>query len=210
VDPDRISDRIEDDPERENRRLMEILRWVRAYRACPDRQRLEAGGFHFPPVDPDIDPDSDWVRFERWMRGEALSWDYEDEFGVLEDPDAMSDGQVKAEVERIMERLASRNVVVTLNEGVPDRVAYLYLRRELREGGEFDFAGEGTFAQMGCSAHCPSCHQRPWCDSGAALAWVEDEEARRMVVPDEVLPHLVDPLPTIGALRDRERAAQVA
>jgi len=63
-----------DDLELENRQLLNLSQWVCLYGACPDRAKLEARGFLYPPVDPGFDPDSDWLRFERWMKGEPLTW----------------------------------------------------------------------------------------------------------------------------------------
>jgi len=38
-----------DDLELENRQLHDLLDWVDKYKECPDRRKLEAQGYRFPP-----------------------------------------------------------------------------------------------------------------------------------------------------------------
>ena len=51
-----------DDPELENRQLLALMDWVRAYQALADRREMEKRGYLYPPVDPDCDPDTDWLQ----------------------------------------------------------------------------------------------------------------------------------------------------
>src|SRR3972149_3447691 len=60
--------------ERENDQLRQLLDWVTAWYREPDRQSMTARGYEFPPIDPDFDPDTDWLRLERWLRHEPLGW----------------------------------------------------------------------------------------------------------------------------------------
>ena len=46
-----------DDLARENRALRDLLDRVEKYTTSRDRNRLEAEGYHFPPIDPGISPE---------------------------------------------------------------------------------------------------------------------------------------------------------
>jgi hypothetical protein len=143
--------------------LAELLRWVMAWRLCPDRAFLERMGFLYPPVDPGIDPDTDWLRFERWMRGEPLEWTYRQTFGALRDPETMTDAELARELELVLERLASRSVALSIPPEVPDRDLYEYLYRELASGS-FEVCAQGTQTFLtGCSGDCEHCFQQRWC-----------------------------------------------
>jgi hypothetical protein len=52
--------------------LRHLLDWVEKYTEYRDRKRLEAEGYHFPPIDPDISPEEDWYRFKEWIHGHPL------------------------------------------------------------------------------------------------------------------------------------------
>ena len=165
-----------DDPARENRTLNLLLRWVRAYRQTPGRSDMERRGYHFPPVSPDCDPDSDWIRFERWMKHEPVTWQAEELVGRLRPADQLTDEEVGAALERVEGILAERGVVVDLCRGIPDRLVYEYLRESLA-GSEFEFMGPATTCHLdGCTGYCPDCFQRPWCATGREEAWPEDLE----------------------------------
>jgi hypothetical protein len=174
------------DPQLEGRQLRRLLRWVEAYERCPDRKRLTRRGFEFPPVIPDFDPDADWLRFERWMGQDAVEWSFTADFGALKPEEDLSDEELETELERIEELLAGRGVVIGLNDAVPDRIVYRYLKREL-ETSTFEFLPKNTQCHLdACTGYCPGCVQRPWCDIGQEDTWPEDEEAGRMLVPAEV------------------------
>ena len=174
------------DPQLENRQLRRLLQWVEAYERCPDRKRLARQGFEFPPVVPDFDPDADWLRFERWGGHNAVEWSFTAEYGALRAEEELSDEELAAELERIEDLLAERNVAVGLNREVPDRIVYKYLKQEL-ETSTFEFLPKNTHCYLdACNGYCPGCIQRPWCDVGHEGTWKEDEEAGHMVVPQEV------------------------
>jgi hypothetical protein len=152
-----------EDPVLENGRLQALLVWVDAYTACPNRKALQKRGFEFPPVDPDCDPDSDWLKFERWMKGLPLDWSYEAEFGGLKDPDTLTDVQVERELERVLGLLETRQVYSGLSEEVPPRVEYACIVKQLKET-RFEYVAPGTNCVLtGCSGDCEECLQRPWC-----------------------------------------------
>lgn len=52
--------------------LMLLVKWVAAWRSCESRQKMKAMGLADPPVTPSCDPDTDWLRFERWVKGARL------------------------------------------------------------------------------------------------------------------------------------------
>jgi hypothetical protein len=166
------------DPLLENRQLRGLVTWVAAYDACPSRKELADLGYLFPPVEPDIDPDTDWVRFERWVRGEPTRWSFVAEYGSLPDAADLPNDRLPAEYERLVRALADRGVTVDFHEGVPTRLAYEHLREELL-GEEFAFLAPGTTCHItGCTGYCPDCFQRPWCESGSEYPWPDDEEIR--------------------------------
>lgn len=174
------------DPESANRRLRSLLQWVRAYRDCPDRGGMERMGFLYPPVYPGMDPDNDWLMFERWMRGEPLAWRLNPEEISLADPQGLSDDELDKRLEALAALLESRGVVLDVQEGVPSRLICAYLRERLAEM-RFEYLAPGTTWHLtGCDGCCPECFQRPWCDTGRESNWAEDEEAGEMVVPESV------------------------
>jgi hypothetical protein len=195
------------DPEAETRRLEDLVSWAHAYRESPNRRAMEVRGFQFPPVTPDIDPEADWDRFERWMRRDPVDWNFVERFGPVADPEGLTDADVDAELDRIRLALEQGGVLLELQEDLPPRLALCYLRREL-SATRFDFAGTGGWWHMdGCAGCCPECVQRPWCEAGACTCWPEDEAAGLMVVPQEVEPYLTRTLPTAAELQDAEAAA---
>ena len=147
-----------------------IVRWADAYARWPSRAEMQKRGFLYPPVSPDCDPDSDWVRFERWMRHEPLTWNFRREFGPLRFPSEMNDAEIEAEVDRIEGLLAQRGVVVDIPETVPARSLYAYLLEELTNT-DFEFLGPATQCHLtGCTGDCEGCFQRPWCEAAEELA----------------------------------------
>ncbi len=163
LDPTPVTDTPED-AEAENGHLRALLKWAYAYRMCPDRKKLESRGFMFPPVEPDCDPDTDWLRFERWMRGKPTEWRYADDFGPLKQAAALSDSEIEKALKTVVKNLAKRNMLVEFQPGIPARLVYSYLRDEL-DRQSFEFLAPGTTCHLdGCHGSCPDCFQRPWCD----------------------------------------------
>jgi len=154
VDLEEVWAPMSDDTELENRQLAHLLDWLMTYRAHPDRAEMEAMGFEFPPVEPDIDPDTDWMRFERWVRGAPLQWNFRDEYGPMREASAMSDDQLEEELGQLISFLEDRRVDVSLEETVPARVKYMHLRRIL-EDTSFDHTAPGSFCVIGCNSYCP-------------------------------------------------------
>lgn len=176
-----------DDPALENRQLAHLLDWVMTYRAHPDRRRMEGMGYEFPPVEPDIDPDSDWIRFERWIRGEPLQWHFEDTYGQLPALTTMSDEETETETHKVTTFLAERGIEVDLRWSAPVRVKYMFLDKLLR-GAAFDYTNEDSTCIIGCDSYCPECLQRPWCEMGLDFDWNGEDRNGRKAVPAELLP----------------------
>ena len=153
-------------PDVENRQLNALLNWVQAYSQLPDRKLMEGRGYRFPPVDPDCDPDSDWIRFERWLTGQATEWQYEDAFGPLMEPGALTYCQVEVELQKVIENLEQRGVCVDVRPELPALRSYEHLYETLRRE-RFEFVGERTTIHLdGCDYDCPNCSARRICEMG--------------------------------------------
>ncbi|MFQ6116624.1 MAG: hypothetical protein ACE5NG_21425 [bacterium] len=175
-----------DNLELENRQLEHLLDWVIKYQECPDRKKLEAEGYLFPPTYPGIDPDTDWLIFERWMQGMPVRAKMKDQLQggfLFREPESMTDEEIEAELERFFTHLADSHFSIDLVEDLPPRLVYILLREVLKE--EFEFIAAGRWHINGCGGYCPRCVQRPWCEAGGNLCWPEDEEAGHMVLPEE-------------------------
>ncbi|MBN2451643.1 MAG: hypothetical protein JXR77_14740 [Lentisphaeria bacterium] len=173
------------DPELECRRLNSLLTWVWAYGKYRTREAMEAAGFAFPPIEPDCDPDTDWLRFEKWVNGRLVRESLRHKLAmdeVLGPPDAMTDAQIREALAALLAALARLQTEVLPCPGMPDRLAYEELHALLDE--EVELLAPGTTCCIdGCSGYCPECLRRPWCEYGLAL-WPEDEDAGCMVVPE--------------------------
>jgi hypothetical protein len=163
------------DPQLENSQLKDLWDWVTAYRACPNQKQLVRQGYRYPPIDPDIDPRSDWLRFERWMLGEPLTWNFVEEHGDLMDPDLLTDCQVAVELDRLVDLLGQRGVCLGMPPSVPEREVYAYLFKELPVT-RFDHTGPGTWCVLdGCNGYCEGCFQARWCDIAGELEELTEE-----------------------------------
>jgi len=161
------------DPELENRQLRQLWDWVEAYRQCPVRSVMENKGYEFPPIEPDCDPDSDWVRFERWMTGQPVEWNFARDFGEVIDPDTLTDCQAEFELKKIEELLAERGIRLMFTEGVPARAILAYLKRELQTS-QFEYlAPNAEITLMGCTGWCEDCFQQKWCETARDI-WAEE------------------------------------
>ncbi|MFQ5823415.1 MAG: hypothetical protein ACE5JB_05105 [bacterium] len=194
-----------DDLELENRQLQHLLDWVTKYQACPDREKLETEGYLFPPVDPDIEPDSDWLIFELWIKGKPVRAKMKDQLTgkfLLIEPDTITDKEIEAELERLFAHLADSYFCIDFNEGLPPRLVYILLREVLEE--EFEFIAAGRWHITGCEGYCPGCVQRPWCEADGNSCWPEDEEAGHMVVPEIVRRYVSSSPGSLEVLRRSE------
>lgn len=176
-----------DDLELENRQLLNLLDWVKKYQECNSRKKMEDQGYEFPPISFCIDPNSDWLRFERWMAGRKIRGKLEDQLlndFQLKNPDELTDDEIVEELKRLQNHLSKLHFSVDLNEGLPPRLVYEDLLDTL--GDEFELIARGCWHLDGCTGYCPDCFQRPWCEFGTESCWDEDEDAGVMVFPENV------------------------
>ena len=179
------------DPQLECRQLLNLLEWVRAYEKHPDRQTMEGHGYDFPPIDPDCDPDTDWLRFETWMRRETVREKLRNKLAleeVLLPSTELTDAQIEQALTHVLPALERLQISFERDEGMPARLFYEEVLEALEE--DYEILAPGTTWHLdGCDGFCPECRRRPWCDNGLTL-WPEDEEAGCMVVPDAVRPYV--------------------
>ena len=135
-------------PELEHRGLSRLWDLVCAYRLCPNPKKLMRLGFDYPPMHPDIDPWTDWLRFGRWVNHEPLMWKYVDLHGPLLSAASLTDAQLSVELERIIDRLAEAGVVVDPLGNMPDRELYRFLETDLPTH-EFLHLAPGTWCHIG-------------------------------------------------------------
>lgn len=179
------------DLDRENARLKSLLDFIEQYKQAGSREAMEiiSGGFCFPPIYPGIEPESDWYRFELWLRGEPTRKTIEEQMPatfLLKNPDDIPEEEMEAELEKLLEAVGQANFGISLNEGIPARLFYRHVREWIGEKFELSGPGGGGWSYDGCSGYCPGCFQRPWCDSGQDLCWPEDEKAGTMFLIEEV------------------------
>lgn len=180
------------DLDMENRRLKSLLDFVHEYQRCGSKKAMEAiaGTYRFPPIFPGISPESDWFRFEQWMQGEPVRKKLAEllpENSHFRSPEEIGDDEIESETDRLAKTLYEAGYSIELNDDIPDRLVYAYLFEELGETFELDGPDySGGWVLSGCSGYCPGCFQRPWCESGQNLCWLEDEEAGKMYLIDEL------------------------
>lgn len=197
-----------DDLARENRALRHLLDWVEKYTTYRDRNRLEAEGYHFPPIDPGISPEEDWYRFKEWIHGHPLRAKLKSQLLVDYIPKAveqLTDAEVEQEIGALADHLANVNVQVDLQGALPPRLLYAHLLEILDE--DFDILVSGMWHIDGCSGYCPGCFQRPWCDTGQNLCWQEDEAAGTIALIAAVQ-NYVSPSPIALPLLQQRQAEQ--
>jgi hypothetical protein len=177
----------------ERRQLRHLLDWVEAYERLGSRKAMQKKGYDFPPIDPDCDPWTDWLRFETWLKGEPISMPLREKLNLkvdLRPAETMSDAEIKAAIDEMTEALAELQWVAEPCEGMPDRLYYEELIAVLDD--EYEILAPGTTCHLnGCTGYCPGCLRRPWCFNGR-MRCSEDVEAHRMVVPDKVRSYVTD------------------
>lgn len=153
------------------RRLERLERWVVAF----DRPHgAESGVSPWPePAGPGSvgRRDDEWLRYDRWMRGEPLRWSYVREYGAPPPADALDEEAMRRELQVIATNLEKRGVILSLQDGVPLSLAYAYVTSVIT-WEEFEFTAPNVFTVLdGCDGDCPGCFQRAWCASGCDLSW---------------------------------------
>lgn len=176
-----------DDLELENSRLSHLLDWVNKYAECRHRKQMESCGYDFPPIDPGIEPDSDWYRFERWMQGKPIRKTLREQLPANyapEEPEALNDDELLTALDKLTMLLREIGISVDYIDDVPPRLRYVELLGTLDD--EFELLDGGAWHLDGCTGYCPDCFQRPWCETGSQSCWSEDKEAGGM--------HLIEPV----------------
>ncbi len=149
LDPEEVWWPNPDDPRLDNRQLQSLVRWARAYRACPDRKVLSKRGFAYPPVFPGFDPDNDWLVFERWMNRQPLTWSMVEELKDVRKPEDMTDEEIEEELESLLEKLEERQVRVDFMDNAPSRTQYENLIKILKKS-RFDYLAKGVYEHIFC------------------------------------------------------------
>jgi len=182
---DEVMDFYPQDLEIENRRLSNLLVFTMEYMTYGSQEAMESIGHHFPPVFPMISPENDWLRFEKWMKGEVTIQKFKDRlpdnYVIIPEAD-LSDEDLEDELKTVKKLLANTGYYMALNDGIPKRLEYQQMLDALEDE---DMGGEG-WHNDGCSGYCPGCIQRPWCESGEEMTWGEDEKAGKMKFPEEL------------------------
>jgi hypothetical protein len=93
------------------------------------------------------------------------------------DSAAMSDEEIRAKLEHVVEVLEHSNVVLDFVSNVPLRVAYDYFVKECLSDGVCCKKPVVGFEQHldGCTGSCEECFQEPYCETAREL---EEEEAK--------------------------------
>lgn len=178
---------VEEDPKVHLRQLRRLLQWVEVYEIHQDRNILKKLGYEFPPVQPCIEPESDWLRFERWMAGQPVTHtlrDYLPDGQVFLPEEHLSDKELSEKIAILLDGLEKMNCQLAINQDIPIRLTYNFLVEYLDEPMEILVGG--IWNLDGCTGYCPECFQRPWCLSGGNLLWQEDEAAGEMYLIDAV------------------------
>ena len=196
----------------ENRRLQNLVDFIEDYRRYGSQDVMEAvtGEYQFPPIFPGISPESDWYRFELWLRGEATQMPLADMFAdqpAFCKSEEISDEDIEDELDRLIEAIENANIRLGLNDGLPPRLLYAFLHEILEDTF---LVSDGSMVIDGCTGYCPGCVQRPWCQSGQDICFREDVEAGKIHFTEELAPyvsaepHSLEALLKIQAKQDAE------
>jgi hypothetical protein len=113
----------------ENRQLQHLLDWVSKYQECPNRKKLEAEGYLFPPINPGIDPDTDWLVFKRWVQGKPVRAKMKDQLSggfLSSEPESMTDEEVETVLERFFTHLAATHKQASKVDCISMRICLFY------------------------------------------------------------------------------------
>jgi hypothetical protein len=204
VDPRQILNvNFENDLKRINKVMHILLSWLDAYRATPDRATLQKQGFRYPPVEPGINPETDWDKFEKWANNDA-SRKKQMDLDILSDQELaqLTPEEVTQALDKLLKGLASKNVVLDFEDALPDRLLYHEIVESLREEPLTKTSPSMQQRVLGgCNSYCPECVRRPWCEDGNTM-FPEDEDAGRIVYPEQTK-HYVSPAPGSLALLEQ-------
>jgi hypothetical protein len=187
LDPEQVFFPSPDDLAWENRRLQSLLDWVDKYSVLQSRKKMEADGYLYPPVEPDLSPDNDWFVFKRWIKGHRVRLSGLEQLATPytpKDPEQLSDKELLSELDHLYDLLDKSQFCVDFQEGIPPRLVYENLIEMLKEN--FEIMTGGFWVLSACTGYCPDCFQRPWCELGTASCWSEDKKIGEMFLHDSV------------------------
>jgi hypothetical protein len=195
LDPAPVLDFTPLDLDLENRRLENLRGFTLAYQQLGGREQMEAvhGKCTWPPIIPGIDPESDWYRFERWVRGEPVREPIANQFSLHEKfrpATEVPEAEIEAETQRLIDLIEATGNGVSLRDGIPAHLVYKNLLEWIGEPHELSGLGGGGWFYDGCSGYCPGCFQRPWCETGNSSCWTEDEKAGKIHYTEELQPYV--------------------
>ena len=175
--------------------MLSLLDFVKRYQQYGSEEVMKKveGEFIYPPIFPGIGPWSDWYRFERWMRGESVSEPIINQFTLHEKflpAEELDDTKIESELERLIKAIEATGNGISLQDGVPARLAYKEIMEWAGEDHELIGSMGGGWFYDGCSGYCPGCFQRPWCEFGNSSCWREDEEAGKIHFTEELKPYV--------------------
>lgn len=154
--------------------LKQLERWAVAF-SEDGKEAMQARGFEFPPIQPGYGPETDWLRFERWMTGQPLSWDVKEMAAKMPLADELSDADVERNWAYLTDLIAEKGVVVDYPDSVSLRRRYDRLVSELRDS-DFEVVDDRTTTHLtGCDGDCESCPFKDECPCMEDFMWDEEE-----------------------------------
>ncbi|KAA3637586.1 MAG: hypothetical protein DWQ02_06505 [Bacteroidetes bacterium] len=186
LDPAEVVQYFTEDLDHLNRIYAGLLKFTQKYLEHQSKELMELTGDPFPPVFPGISPDSDWYRFERWVRGESVRETIKAQLPdslTIKASSELTDDELPEAINSILKAMADKGFYVDLKD-IPDRLFYEYVLDWIEE--EHELCPGGGWHLDGCTGYCPGCIQRPWCDVGKSSVWPEDEDEGKMTLPEEL------------------------
>ncbi len=164
LDPDEIMVTDPNDPQRTKKQLTLLLNWVQAYKIYKNRKKMEEMGYSFPPVWPDCDPESDWLKFENWLNHISTTFKITEAIIPEKLRAEWSDKEYKKQLKITRDFLEKHNIVFDLDDEIPAKQVYKALEKMYGDE-EFEKVAEGTTIHLNfCNMYCDECFQRKWCD----------------------------------------------
>jgi len=147
-----------------NRSLRSLLRWVDAYKECPDRVELEANGFRQPPLEPFTDNTCDWIRFERWVNRQPPKLTVDEALWFVPPPNCLTYISVVAELESLIQKLEIAGVRIHCDHSISELRNYEQLYRMLAITPRDELATMIELTIPSCTRNCRRCDHRCGCD----------------------------------------------